>query len=300
MTTLNDLRQRIENEYLEPVIEETPSTTLEVTMSDIATSFTIATGVFSPDEESYIVAGRPLEIDNELVRVTSYNQGTGVIECKRAIRGSAAVEHDKDTAEVRIPTRWPRATVVTALRAAIDGLWRPLFAVQTEQATVDTTRYIELPASTITVVNVEVEDRYGDWQPIPSRFLPKHPLDPSVAAVQVARSTLGNRLCLITYGTKIVAPTDADDTIVDLPTNYERILIADAAANLLAGVDVDAQTQERLTEQIKLEGFPVRSGASISQNLIRYHEYLVGRADQDLVSQYPRGVERRRVTLWRT
>lgn len=300
MTTLNDLRQRIENEYLEPVIEETPATTLAVTMSAVATEFTITTGVFSPDEESYIVAGRPLEIDSELVRVTAYDQSTGVIACKREIRGTSAVEHDADTAEVRIPTRWPRATVVKAIQSAIDGLWRPLFAVANEQATVDTARYIELPSNTVSVIDVEVEDKFGDWQSLPSRFLPKHPLNPSVAAVQVARSALGNRLCLVTYGTKIQAPTDADAEVENLPSNYERIVITDAASELLAGVDIDAQTQERLTEQIRLEGFPVRSGSSISQNLVRYHEYLVGRADKDLVSLYPRQIERKRVTLWRT
>lgn len=299
MTTLNDLRQRIENEYLEPVIEETPATTLVSDMSDVATSFTITLGVLSPDEESYIVAGRPLEIDNELIRITSYDQLTGVIECKRAIRGTVATAHPSATAEVRFPTRWPRITIEKALRSAIDGLWRPLFAVKTEQATVDATRYIELPANTVTVIEVEYEDKRGDWQSLPTKFLVKHPLNPAIAAAQVARSSFGGALCLITYGVKIDSPSSTSAEIVDLPSNYERIVISDAASELLAGVDIDAVTQERLTEQIRLEGFPVRSGSSISQNLVRYHEYLIQRADKDLVSLFPRSIERKRTSLWR-
>jgi hypothetical protein len=45
-----------------------------------------------------------------------------------------------------------------------------------------------------------------------------------------------------------------------------------------------------LTEQIRLERFPVRSGSTISQSLIRYREYLVQQAATELTAAYPRTI----------
>ena len=299
MTTLNELRQRIENEYIEPVNEETPATTLTADMTAVATSFAFTSGVFSPDEESYIVAGRLLELDNELVRITGYDQSTSTITCKRGARDTTIVAHTQADCEVRIPTRWPRASVLMALRAAIAGLWQPLYATQETQATIDTTRYISLPPNTVRIMGLEYEDTNGEWKYLPVKLIRKHPLDPSRAAARTPEVPFGNRVCLITYATTIEAPVDDDETIADLPVKYERIVIADAASELLSGVDVDAVTQERLTEQMRLEGFPVRSGSTISQNLIRFHAYLVDRANKELIAQYPRRVARSKVNLWR-
>jgi len=298
MTTLNSLLQRIQDEYLEPVNEETPATTLTGDMSDVATQFTYTDGVLSPDEESWIAPGRLLEIDLELVRVTVYDQITQTVTVKRAVRGTTAVAHTAADAEVRIPTRWPREVILRALRSSIDGLWQPLFAIKTEQTILEAVEYISLPLNTVRVVSVEFQDRNGDWEYINAKLLPRNPLDPTVAAAQIQANPYGGRLSLITYGVKIEAPDNNTDTIVDLPENYERIVLTDAASELLAGVDIDASTQERLTEQIKLEGFPVRSGGSVSQALIGYHEYLVDRANKEIVAKFPRTIQRKRINIW--
>jgi len=298
MTTLNNLLQRIQDEYLEPVNEETPATTLVGDITDVATSFIFTDGVFSPDELSWIAPGRLLELDTELVRVTDFDQVTQTVTCKRGVRGTTAAAHLAATADVRIPTRWPREVVLRALRSSIDGLWQPLFAIKTEQTILEAAEYLSLPLDTVRIISVEYEQRDGDWQYMDAKLLPRNPLDPTVAAIQLPSSPYSGKLALITYGVQIVAPVLNTDTIVDLPEKYERIVLTDAASELLAGIDIDASTQERLTEQIKLEGFPVRSGASVSQSLIGYHEYLVDRANKELVAQWPRRITRQRINIW--
>lgn len=299
MTTLNTLRERLEAQYLEPVNEETPTTTIESDISDSALSVQLTRGVLSPSEESYLAAGRPLELDNELIRIESYSTDTGQLTIRRrGYRNTEPAAHTAADCEVRIPTRWPRQTMLDTLRASIDGLWQPLYAVATEQATIDTADYIPLPANTVRILKVEIEDQDGDFQPIDSRFLPQHPLDPTVAAVLPKTNPYPNSLCLIEYGYKIETPDGADTEIEGLPRQWERIVLADAAAELLAGVDIDQQTQERLTQQIQAEGFPVRSGSTITQSLIGFVEYLVTKADKEQISKYPRKVRRVRTSLF--
>lgn len=299
MTTLNDLRIRLENQYLEPVNEETPSTTLVGNITSGALSMTIKGGVLSPDEESYIAAGRLLEVDDELVRVGAYNQTTKVVTIsKRGVRGTTPAAHTEATAEVRIPTRWPRKTILSTLRSSIEQLWQPLYAIGTEQATIDTAKYIPLPANTVRLLKVELEDENGNFMPVQGKLLPKHPLDPTSAAVQLIATPYAGSICLIEYGYQILAPDSASDEIEGLPSKWERIVLADAAAELLAGVDIDAQTQERLTEMIRVEGFPVRSGATITQALLGFVGYLTEKANKELISAYPRKVRRVRTSLF--
>ena len=299
MSSLNDLRIRLEAQYLEPVNEETPTTTIEGDITDSALNVALTKGVLSPSEESYIAPGRPLELDNELIRIESYNASTGQLTIRRrGYRNTFATAHTAEDCEVRIPTRWPRQTMLDTLRSSINALWQPLYAVTTEQATIDTAKYIPLPLNTVRVLKVEMEDMDGDFQPINARLLPQNPLDPSTAAVLPLSTPYPGSICLIEYGYSIQAPDGNDDEIVGLPAQWERIVLADAAAELLAGVDIDQQTQERLTQQIQAEGFPVRSGSTITQALIGFVEYLVTKADKEQISRYPRGVRRVRTSLF--
>ena len=299
MTTLNDLRIRLETQYLEPVNEETPQTALDADITAGATSFTLVGNTLSPDEESYIASGRPLELDNELIQVGDYDPLTKVVNVRRrGYRNTTPAAHTAATCEVRIPTRWPRQTMLNTLRSAIEGLWQPLYATATEQATIDTAKYIPLPSNTVRILKVELETEYGDFEPIQAKLIPKNPLDPTTAAVQPIANPYPGSLCLIEYGYQIQPPTSNDEEIEGLPSKWERIVLAEAAAELLSGVDIDAQTQERLTEQIRVEGFPVRSGATITQALVGFSEYLEDKAHKELIAQYPRKIRRVSTSLF--
>lgn len=299
MSSIATLLQQIEDEYLEPVIEETPLTFITTDITDVQLTFTLVSDVFSPDEENHISAGRMLEIDYELVRITAFDEVTKVVTCRRGARGTTKAAHYAATSEVRIPTRWSRQRVIDALSASIEALWQPLFVVAEERATIETAQYLPLPLNTVQILSVEYQDGNLEWQTVSSRLFSTSPLDSTTASVQIGRLPYQSALCVVRYGMKVTAPDTITEEIELLPAKWDRIVIADAAAQLLAGVDIDAATQERLTEQMRLENFPVRSGSTISQNLIRYREYLVELAVKELVAEYPREVHRRPVSVWR-
>jgi len=306
MTTLNELRQELEDLYLEPTSEETPGTTLTGDITSGALSFSITPDILSPDELAFIEAGRLLELDNELVRVTSFDASTYLVNCKRGVRGSEAVAHTAADCEVRIPTRWPRHRMIKTLRSAIIGLWQPLFATRNELSTVESAPWVPLPLNTVRILDVKMERPAGSrgfgsfdrWRSIPFEFFPEHPLDPNQASVQLAAVPYPSQLVRIQYGVRIEPPAGDDDTIEDLPSEYEPIVLAASAAKLLAGVDIDAQTQETLTQQIRLQGFPVGSGTSISNALLGFSEFLTDKHNKEITARYKRKIARRKAGIW--
>lgn len=298
MTTINDLRQRTENEYLEPVVEQTPSVPLASDINDSTDTFNIVPDVLSPDEDSLIGPGALLEIDSELVRVLTYDQNNNTITCTRGVRGTTKAAHTAADGEVRFPTRWPRKIIEDAIRSAIDSLWQPLYASKETLATVNTAEFIRLPLNTVRLIGVEYRNTNREWEPVNATLFATHPTDPDAAAIQLGPIGLNTALCNIRYGVKVEAPSSTTETIDDLEQKWERIILADVGAQLLSGVDIDAGTQEVLTRQLRLERFPVRSGVTISQALIRYREYLVDQAHKDLTAKYPVKIYQRPVSLW--
>lgn len=299
MTTLNQLRERLEDLYIEPAMEETPTVGIDRPLNTTEGTFVIDSDVLSPDEESYIAPGRIVEMGNEYMRVETYDENTKVATVERGARGTTPESH-LTTARLRIPNRFSRSSQIEALRASIEGLWQPLFVAKEQRATVSTLGYIGLPLNTVRLLNVKYQSsRTSRWRAVPGELFATHPMDKGRAAVQVAVGPNSRALCVVRYGVRVESPDDNDTAIEDLPQKWERIVVVDAAAQLLSAVDIDAQSQEILTEKIRLENFPVRSGASISSALLGYREYLVSRAHKELIARYPKSVIKKRATAWR-
>jgi len=296
MTTIDELRQRLEDRYLEPAVEQTPTVPLAADMTDSDTTFTILPDVLSIDELSLIGPGALFEFGSEIVRIESFDQSTWTITCRRAVRGTTAVAHLAAVDEMRFPTRWTRKTQHESLTDAINALWKPLFVIEEQRSTIQTAGYLALPLDTVRIQSVKYQTRERRWQPVGATLFKTHPLDDTVASVQIDPLPYQSALCVVRYGRKVVAPSTVDTDIPLLPSGWERIILSDSAAELLSGVDIDAVTQELLTEQIRLEGFPVKSASTISQTLIRYREYLVAQEQDALKSGEPKKVRRMAVS----
>jgi len=298
MSTIDTLRQRLEEKYLEPSLEQTPTVPLTSNLSQFGEeTFTIMDGVLSPDEVSLIGPGMIFEVDAELIRITEYDASTLTITCRRAVRGTTLDRHlVSDGVEMRFPTRWTRKTQHESIADSINALWQPLFVVEEQRATIQTAGYLALPLDTVRIVSVKYQTRERRWKPVSSTLFRTHPLDSTVAAVQIDPLPYQSALCVVKYGRQVLAPSTTDTEIDLLPSDWERIVLADAAAELLAGVDIDAVTQEKLTQEMRLEGFPVKSGGSVSSNLIRYREYLIGLQRQAIVAEEPKQIRHRAVS----
>jgi hypothetical protein len=179
--------------------------------------------------------------------------------------------------------------MATALYEAIDNLWKPLYLLEEQRAVIDAMGYLALPLDTVEILRVQYE--YGDeWIDAEWELFATHPLDEAQAAVQITPSLNPGALAVIRYGREPARPTAVGDTLAPWEDAWNRIVVLDAAIALLSGVDIDAATQEYLTQQMRLDRFPVRSGASIVQAMIAYREYLVGRRKEKQTSTHRAGV----------
>ena len=77
---------------------------------------------------------------------------------------------------------------------------------------------------------------------------------------------------------------------VGLETEYEPIIMAGVAAQILAGRDIPSATAEYITESMSLTTFPVNSATSIRNSLLQYQQVLINQARKDLRARFPEPV----------
>jgi hypothetical protein len=84
-------------------------------------------------------------------------------------------------------------------------------------------------------------------------------------------------------------PTTEADVLVDLniDPSWHKAIVVGAAASMLRGSDINAATVEFVTESLSREGFPVGSGESISNALLRFQDFLIQRRARALQISAP-------------
>jgi hypothetical protein len=79
-------------------------------------------------------------------------------------------------------------------------------------------------------------------------------------------------------------------TSIGLQTEYEPIIMAGVAAQLLAGRDIPTATANYITDQMGVQNFPVNSATNIRNSLLQYRNQLIQQARKDLRARYPEPV----------
>ena len=89
---------------------------------------------------------------------------------------------------------------------------------------------------------------------------------------------------------KFVRPTDESSDIESVclvAAEYEQIVMVGAVADIMGATDVDASTQEFITEKLAAESYPVGSGERLRNALLRLRSLLIDEARGNLRSLYP-------------
>ena len=106
--------------------------------------------------------------------------------------------------------------------------------------------------------------------------------------------------CYITFKKKFLdvrdydSDGDVEDTTlaeIGLETEYEPIIMAGVAAQMLSGRDIPAATVENVTQSMQIQNFPVGSSNSIRNSLLQYQQLLITQARKYLRAKYPEAVE---------
>jgi len=325
--TIGNLVDRVFREYLEPMdsVESYSYLTGDVTTTTQST-INYEEGLFSTEEEDALGAGAIIEVNRELMFSKSLNAVTNEITVERGVRGTTATTHDANDI-IKIAPAFTRQAVYDAVSDQIKNLYPTLFAVETIELTastgykllgtygsdVDTNNYLIAPLKAIS--------QYTDWQSgsdqtglkyngvaiemidLPNPFVwtddtqtertKTYTSGPNVVhAVQFVGISAGHTV-YVTFKKKFVAPTSEATTLssVGLETEYEPIVMAGVAAQMLVGKDIKNVDARYITEQMAAQNYPVGSSNSISSSLLRYQQLLIQQARSNLRSKYPEPVQ---------
>ena len=306
MPSFGNLIDRTYREYLRPVEEQEPLSQVGNTdtlsdgvsqgLTSSGTTLVYKTGLFTPEEEELIGAGSVLEIEQELVMVESINTVSKEMTIERGRLGSTAAEHLNDT-DIILKPKYPRLNLANAIGDQIIGLYPALYAVKKTTLTTSATQFVEMPAGTQRILQAKIDTSTSSttvYEDIALELLTDFTPSSTEAAVQFPSQPSSGKSVYVVYASKFTRPsaeTDDLNTVSGLEDFHEQIVMVGAVAQLLSELDVDATTQDYITENLEQRGIPVGSGERLRNALLRYYGVLLDRARREQRSRFPQGVE---------
>ena len=321
MRTIGNLGDRTYREYLEPMDDIVSYTTLSTGINDSVTSVVFNGDLLSVEEEDALDAGAIIEIGQELMICTDLNAVTNTITVTRAARGTTATSHTAGDL-IKISPPFPRITVFAAVCDQIKNLYPTLFATETKSVTSKVgyiplsganDNYLIAPLKAISQqtdfaansdesgviyrgVAVELIDlpnpfTYTDADGVSQTITYSNNGPNKVNAVQVYNVSAGHTV-FVTFKKKFVEPTAESDTLatIGLENEYEPIIMAGVAAQMMAGRDIPTATADYITDQLSVSNFPVDSATRVRNSLLAYQRALLQQARKDLRARFPEPV----------
>ena len=289
MAAVSTLVDRIYRDFLNKPDDLSAFSRLDGAMSDTTgTTLTYESGLFSSEEENLLGNGAIVEVDQELMLVTAANTSTRTLTVSRGYAGTTAATH-ADNTNVFINPTFPRKSVFDAVADNIVRLYPSLYNVTTTNVTSNST-YAEVPATTVEILTSYVQNASGEqYTSAGIELLKNFPPSSTNTAVQFYNTANGKTVNLVVKR-KFVRPTaETDDlsTACFLEDEYEQIVMVGAVADIMGATDVDASTQEFITEKLAAESYPIGSGERLRNALLRLRSLLIDEARGNLRSLYP-------------
>jgi len=288
MAAVSTLVDRIYRDFLNKPDDLAAFSRLDGSITSSDTSLIYEDNLFSSEEENLLDGGALIEIDQELMLVTSSNTSTRTLTIARGYAGTTAAAHSDNTTLYINPT-FPRKSVFDAVADNIVRLYPSLYNVTTTSVTSAST-YVEVPASTVEVLTSYVQNSSGElYTSAGIELLRDFPPSSTNTAVQFYNTSTGKTVYLVVKR-KFVRPTaETDDLATDclIADEYQQIVMIGAVADMVGATDIDATTQEFITERLAAENYPVGSGERLRNALLRLRSLLIDEARGNLRSLYP-------------
>jgi len=300
---IGDLVDRVFREYLEPMNDVVSYTTLSGYIDASATSVGFNGDILSVEEEDALDAGTIIEIDQELMICTELNAVTNSITVTRGARGTTAVEHNAG-ALIKITPPFPRLNVFNAVKDQIENLYPTLFAVEVQTIN-SATGWVALEGADDNriIAPLKAISQYttlgaGDETTVQFRGVSIELIDVPTSVTSTGKAVQFSGIQTgvpvhVTFKKKFGTVTNEATTLADvgLETEYEPIIMAGVAAQMIAGKDIPAMTADYISEQIAVSNYPVGSSNNIRNSLLQYQQLLIQQARKDLRARYPEPVQ---------
>ena len=329
-TNIGGLVDRVFREYLEPADDLNSYTSLSSGINDSVTSISFNSALLTQEEEDVMDAGTLIEINHELLYCTDISTVNDTVTVVRGARGTTAAAHSSGDI-VKIAPAFTRKAVFDAVCDQIKNLYPTLYAVETVESTSGTGytllgSYDSPGTNNYLVTPIKAISQYTDWSagsdqtgltfkgvgvemidlPNPFTYTDStstertitYTTGPSVVhALQFSGIASGHTV-YVTFKKKFIEPTAEDNTIsnIGLETEWEPIIMAGAAAQMLSGRDIPSATADYITDQLGVATYPVGASSNIKNGLLSYQATLLEQAKKDLKARYPEPVALNQIT----
>ena len=293
-------------------------------MTSSATTLSFDADLLTQEEEDVMDAGTILEIDQELMYCTGLDTVNNFVTVVRGVRGTTADSHDIG-AIVKIAPSFTRLAVFNAIKDQINNLFPTLFAVETKELSASTGYTLigthDAPGDSNYLVSIlSAISQYTDFAsgsdstgvsflpvtcslvelPNPFTFTDADGVSRTITystgpnfvhAVQFSGIAQG-QTAFVTFKKKFIEPTAESNSLssIGLEQEYEPIIMAGVAAQMMSGRDIPSATTQYITEQMAISGYPVGSSNSIRNSLLQYQQLLINQARKYLRAKYPESV----------
>jgi len=310
-TNIGDLVDRVYREYLEPTDNIVSYTTITnsdaitggIGLTSAATEVTFNGDLLSVEEEDALDSGTIIEIGQELMLCTDLNAVTNTITVIRGVRGTTAAEHSQGST-LKITPPFARINVFNAIKDQIENLYPTLFAVEVQTLT-SATGWVALEGADdnrivapLKAISQFTTLAAGDETTVQFRGVSVELIDVPTSVTSTGKAVQFSGIQTgvpvhVTFKKKFGTVTNESTTLSDvgLETEYEPIIMAGVAAQMVAGRDIPTITAEYITQQIAIGNYPVGSSNSLRNSLLQYQQLLVQQARKDLRARYPEPVQ---------
>ena len=281
--TVKSIMDRLFQTYLTPPDDQYAQVPLALDVNDSTQE--IRLGSFTvPEDEALLRQGSILELDQELVRVVSYDATSGSIQGVRGEYGTVPVSHSQPLL-INLNPPYTRAAVFEAVADNIITLFPKLFTVRQE--------YLTSISGGVYPVNddlaVYVLSAWGEgW----SGSADVHAVSVDFHQLAGGRAFLTNHEgagpLWFRYRRRMAKATSEADELVDLGMDerWVNIVMVGAAADIMIGRDIPAAKTEWVKSVLEAENIRVGTRMSIAGGLRQYHDMLIAEASREMKAEY--------------
>lgn len=283
MTTVGDLIDRCYRDYLEPSDDQAVVATTTAAYDATATEIAYDNATFAPDEEDLLAPGVLVEIGLEQARVTDVDPDAGFMTVLRGVNGTTAAPIASGD-EIRVAPLYSRRSVFDAVCDNIVGLYPDLSRVSMATIT-SATAAVDIPPEVVAIREARV---VGSGRPYGVNAELLRNYTPSVTGQSVLLSGVNPGVAVhLVYEARFDRPELEADEVNDafgVDPTWERIVVVGAAAQLVAGRDLEPLSQEYIVEQMEQEGLPVGSAQRVRNGLMQLHQAWLTQARRNFRS----------------
>lgn len=285
--TVKSIIERLYQQWLTPPDDQDILVALALDVDDVNEEIRLGKFVI-PEDEQLLRQGSILELDQELVRVQTYDAVSGAVTVIRGQYGTVPTAHTQPLF-IAINPSYTRASVFEAVADNIIALSPRLYTVGVE--------YLSTVSAGVFPINdnlaVQVLSAWGEgWSGstnIHSEVVDFHQLAGGRAIIANFPGAAGSMW--FRYRRRMAKPATEGDELVDLGVDdrWIGVVIVGAAADLMVGKDIPATQVEWVKSVLEAENIRVGTRLSISAGLRQYHEILLARFTDEMDAEY--GIE---------